>query len=743
MKRVGWWLALVLIAGGCSGDSADVDASAPVPGGNAAAFCARWPEARSTILADLEVEHESLYKQAVAVVRDTLDEVDLLVPPEIRPLWETARAYKSTVVHLVDIAGSPDAIRPELIQAAFPGGDFAATEQSALTAVAAIDQWSIDQCGDFCELWPRLDRALAWNLAFEHGGVDWPLLVANGRDEAALLSLADSLVPSEIRGVWSAVAGVKTDLVALMIETLDVDDPGDGSEFAQRVGELVDPGHLWEQLIRPATDEGFEEAADRLGVEPWQLGGDIEEMVRAPLRSWVEENCETVGGSGLPGAITVHTSESGARAEGTLLVVALPLGTDIRTTGSARDFLGALCFEAYPSDHGPRSRFLLDREADFQQPCAWLEGWDHGGARQAVLDAGQYDLFFGLFTRGIGAYDGYLAAPETCATVSVIVDGDVDIDVPPLEACEMQYLAGTPDEYARRNPPPPGEPTGTLRLEVTDFRSPGEEGQFIHGGQLRAAVVLAGTSLNDVGRGDVWPAGVGCLGLPPGDQWREILDELEGRLGEIDRLDEDAARADRNAAEQQTQADRAREQAEQTRQQAEQLWAEADRLDQEADAVGEDAERDRLREEANQRRAEGDEAWGEFAWLQEEADRLQGHADETRAEADRIREDADRVREDADRLLQQRETFEDGVEFVVSVFPVAPEDFGRVCPAVFELIDGAESFADPVALAFGSYDVLLEQVWHGDEEEWIACAGLTVEIDGDVVVRVPEMGECP
>ena len=123
----------------------------------------------------------------------------------------------------------------------------------------------------------------------------------------------------------------------------------------------------------------------------------------------------------------MHRTRSAERAEGTLLVVALPVGTDIRTTGSAHDLLGAVCFDAYPSDQAPRTAFLLEREDDFRQPCAWLDGWDHGGPRQAVLNAGRYDLFFGLFTRGVGTYDSYLAAPDTCATQSVVVEGDIDV----------------------------------------------------------------------------------------------------------------------------------------------------------------------------------------------------------------------------------------------------------------------------------------------------------------------------
>jgi hypothetical protein len=739
VRRAAWWIALLLLVAGCAGDRDATDGPSLLPEGNASAFCVRWPEARSTIVAEITVPHESEYKRAIATVRDTLDQIGLLVPPDIRTVWETAIGYKSTVVQLIDIAGSPGAIRAEFVAAAFPAGDPEAAERAALDAVVALDEWSIARCGDFCELWPRLDRALSWNLRPDEGGVDQAVLMASGRDDATLLDLAEPLVPADVRATWDRVAGMKRSLVATLAGMEDGDEPD--RVLQEQLWALTDPHRLWDRFMGRTEGEGLEALAEELGSEPWLMGPYIESMVREPLATWVAANCETIGGGGLPGSVTVRTDESGGRARGTLLVAALPVGTDFRATASARDYDAAVCFDGYPGDHGPRSAFLLEREDDFRQPCAWLEGWDHGGPREAVLDAGRYDLFFGLFTRGMGDYDGYLAAPETCATLTVVVDGDIDVGVPLLEPCGMQYLVGDPGEYLRRNPPPPEEPTGTLRIVVSDFEPPDDDRGLRHGGSLVVAVVPAGTTLNDIGGGEVWPSGAGCLGLPGPDELGEITEGVDRAFEEADGRRREADQAAEQAQEALRHADRTGEEADRALADAEQLYADAQRLQQQAALGGEEAER--LNAEADRVWQEAEEAQHEADRFREEAERAAEEAEWSADNAARMSGDADDMRRWAEEALQRREAFEAGVALVVASFPEVPEGVNRACRSAFEILGDPAVNAEPVRLTYGTYDVHLQQSWYGDERELHVCGRLTVEIDGDVVVPLPELGDCP
>ncbi len=78
--------------------------------------------------------------------------------------------------------------------------------------------------------------------------------------------------------------------------------------------------------------------------------------------------------------------------------------------------------------------------------------------------------------------------------------------------CELGPLAGSPEEIARRAAPAATADMGTLRVVVTDVLS--EHGS---GASLYSFVLPAGTTLNDVGRGDAWPLGAAAAMVIPED----------------------------------------------------------------------------------------------------------------------------------------------------------------------------------------------------------------------------------
>jgi hypothetical protein len=147
---------------------------------------------------------------------------------------------------------------------------------------------------------------------------------------------------------------------------------------------------------------------------------------------------------------------------------------------------------------------------------------DIWGTEVAVLPAGTYDLFAAHFPDGVGRFGLYVPAPDECALASFTVDGDTTVDLPDLGPCDLGPLSGSPEEIARRvAPPEPTGPGGTAEVVLSEYaREGGGEGRLV------IVVLEQGTSLDEIGLGEAWPVGFGCLHVPP---W-EHLDPNVRRL---------------------------------------------------------------------------------------------------------------------------------------------------------------------------------------------------------------------
>ena len=118
----------------------------------------------------------------------------------------------------------------------------------------------------------------------------------------------------------------------------------------------------------------------------------------------------------------------------------------------------------------------------------------------AVVPGGAHELFIAAYVGDPGSYELYLAAPELCSQVPITVDGDTTIDAPPLEPCDMESF-GSAEEVARRTTPPTSG--GRLWIEVDNALAPAGYDWC----RLDVVVLPAGTTLNEVGRGEAWPSG--------------------------------------------------------------------------------------------------------------------------------------------------------------------------------------------------------------------------------------------
>jgi len=200
-------------------------------------------------------------------------------------------------------------------------------------------------------------------------------------------------------------------------------------------------------------------------------------------------------------------------------------GADLSEVDDASDFLGVACSDEHWTGQS-WSVPLLARDGDFRSPCTALH-MSHIVVTEALLPAGEYDLFVGTFPTGYGDFEVYVPAPESCAVVPFTVDGDTHVVLPELVPCELGAMAGTPEEIARREPlPAPAGPSGTLHVLFSEYFP--EAGN--PNGRYAAIVLPHGATLNDLGRGHVWPVGTGCMHYRPLNEDEGGVDPAASRV---------------------------------------------------------------------------------------------------------------------------------------------------------------------------------------------------------------------
>ncbi len=578
--------------------------------GDAAIFCRVWPDAREKILGILNGETTIAYQEQDLALARFMADVDSTVPSDVRPEWNRANATVEAARNLLFVTGYAEGtIRPVHLKMAFgqagPEAAVAVTE----TAVAFIDDWSIDECGDFASRWGELERIFQI-----HDDNYWREL---GRDidryETALV-VGARLVPAEIAGYWDTALRYQSGYFELA-RSFDF-DPGnmpDGEEgeavFEQFVG-----------LTRDEADEALQYAKEMISV-------------------WVEANSDPASTaqetSGGPGSVHVQVLPHPYLTNRILLMALLPPGAEFAMARTPGDYVAGTCTEiadfgewsgererleeqerlreqerlkseearrareeqmdlemeqeaeearraleegigqggedarqALEEEEAERQRRRQEERFNMQQEHeqqraeeareaegeeeqrqgfeqGWAENFDralqpmasflgtdaeyanqqvcnsmHHETEPALVPGGGYELFVGAYNGDPGSYGIYLAAPEYCIQVPVTVDSDTVVKLPELEPCELVPL-GRPEEIARRTPSTMAA-GGTLQVQVASALKPEE---FAHC-TLFGAVLPAGTSLNNVALGEVWPSGMFIFA---GDDPNHIENDIQRR----------------------------------------------------------------------------------------------------------------------------------------------------------------------------------------------------------------------
>jgi hypothetical protein len=117
----------------------------------------------------------------------------------------------------------------------------------------------------------------------------------------------------------------------------------------------------------------------------------------------------------------------------------------------------------------------------------------------ARLEAGGYTLVMAVL-EGQPSPDTPMTA-SACAAIPIHIDGETVIEMPEIPPCEVDF-AGDEDPWRNPSPVDPSTPgAGTLQIVFPDLGGGGG------GGEVMVVVLPAGTTLNDVGREEVWPVG--------------------------------------------------------------------------------------------------------------------------------------------------------------------------------------------------------------------------------------------
>ncbi len=472
---------MAIVLASCASDTTADPVDEPIPTGNVAQFCARWPEARTTLLGTVggETSFDLLGDPTADVSKTmishdlTMEEVDAVVPPAIRRHWDTLYGAYTATSDLLFITNYSDLVlRLAHTTMAYGAGGHEATVTRADEAVAAIDDWAIEACGDYCARWPEFEYILRYEEHFD-GHIWFENL---DRYELALAA-GDRLVPDEVQADWAVAVDIQRRRMTMFRDnnfSLDVDEATARAEW---------------------------------GVIPWDQAKAASDTALEDIQTWADANCDTsVLTLGAPGTVAVRYPLQPELGSRTLLSVLLPAGTDFADVRSIEPYQAAICSNV--GDFPPEMR-QQDVPAETLRPIAGQGEYFEANLcnlirhdEQAVMPGGAYELFVGAYVGGPGAYQQYLAAPDYCLQVPVGVNGNTIVDVPELQPCNLEPI-GRPEEIARRTLPPEN---ADGRLWVEFDSALGRDGYDFC--RVDAYVLAAGTTLNEIGRGEVWPAGL-------------------------------------------------------------------------------------------------------------------------------------------------------------------------------------------------------------------------------------------
>ncbi len=532
-------------------------------GGNTQVFCEIWPDARGDLLASWNNESESDESGWAIRLEAEIARYDRIVPPAMRPDWDEAHAVFTDIADLRFTVGYYDSrIRPEHLAMVFGEAGPEAAIAAAETAIDRIDVWAARSCGDFCSRWEDIERAVQFEPGLHPDAMRDVLL--NADRHQLWMNIGTQIVPDAVAGAWETAVSIRSAYLEYVRDRDVADYTSEEAEFerftnlvgrpldrlAEHSHQALEAIHEWRsrncgQSALTTTGSGPGRLTVELGNDPsvvggWVLlallpdGGDFGSV--GSITDYVAGTCDRIQPFE-EFAVPVDWSfeevaeriEAGQRPE----VIAADLGYDLRDFlqqwslerfgvdvvtladrleegipfNEVADAMGFDPMEALtPSEH-PATQVLtlqpINDDTEYSDDaCQFVE------EQQAILEPGDYELYVGAYDGDPGDWRFFVAAPMACSTIPVTIGGDTTVEVPPLGPCSIGAV-GSDREIERRSPPP-GDRDSSLRVRLPTPH--GDDSPF--GCVLHMAILPTGTTLNDVGRGDVWPSGGVAVGRP-------------------------------------------------------------------------------------------------------------------------------------------------------------------------------------------------------------------------------------
>ncbi|MDX2467429.1 MAG: hypothetical protein QNL12_08950 [Acidimicrobiia bacterium] len=391
---------------------------------------------------------------------------DQLVPDAIAAEWQTARQIKAKYYEMLQSRGFEldydDADTETAKFTEFMGRTPEAARHSVDTAFEAIEQWRARNCEQAAQTTTgsgpgRLTVALQPDAAIAHTWIVLALLPA-GKDFSSVRSIVDYAAGS--------------------CQPLQGFEEFEGfAEFGTETNLSVD--EVAEVVERLESGESFEDIAADFGMDAGEF-----------VSQWQFDRI----GIDMDGLVDLLGS--GMSFEDALAEMSLdPVGTILEMEAARGEAMTAGGWE------NMTLRPINDDTEYSDDVCQFQE-------QEAILNPGDHELFVGSYFTYPGDWRFFVAAPQACAQIPVTIGGDTTIEMPELGPCPVGAV-GDDQEIARRSSSTGGDASLRLRLEQP-YTSESRYGCY-----LRMALLPAGTTLNEVGRGEVWPAGGTALGIPP------------------------------------------------------------------------------------------------------------------------------------------------------------------------------------------------------------------------------------
>lgn len=567
-------VAASLILASCTTSAGDVDIARPSDP-DPTVFCNVWPNGRDALLSSWNGDgNDGRDPNWSLRIENEVAGYDRLVPAEIRAEWDRALVVFNDIADLRFTVRYDDAsIRPEHLAMVFGEAGPEPAIADAEAAIDAIDVWSAASCGDFCSRWDSLIEVMRFDPEPRPDSVNQ--IRENHSRSEGWAKVGDRLVPDAIAAEWETARQINARYYEMLQSRgfeLDYEDPeAETARFTEFMGltpedarhtvdaaaEVIERWRAQNCEQAEQTTEGSGPGRLSVALRPdpaitysWIVlallpdGTDFS-SVRS-IVDYTAGSCRPIHGleefgmaPNLPFQEVVERLESGESFEDVagdfdmdigefvsqwqfdrsgidvvMLMGLIGSGMSLEEAAAEMSFdpMDPITERAAEAGAGGQTMTMqpIDDDTEYSDDvCQFQE-------QEAILAPGNYELFVGSYPTFPGDWRFFVAAPQVCAQIPVTIGGDTTIEMPELGPCPVSAV-GNPEEIARRSTATDGD--SSLHLRVAQPYTSDSQ----YGCHLRMALLSAGTTLNEVGRGEIWPSGGTALHLPPVAQIGEAI----------------------------------------------------------------------------------------------------------------------------------------------------------------------------------------------------------------------------